>query len=156
MEGWAEASSVSFGTDGLQVRDSSGLLDRDAILAMIRQLAASPTGARVLTSSSGLADKVLDFKQKVRRFRTNAKVEAIRVRMIHKVAAKMAEQASTLAQDRGDDDFASDTTQPANFLDLARDSTIVIGICRPLIQGMPTGPIWNPLDCLPWSAFLQP
>jgi len=128
-EGWAKTLAVSFETD--EVCDPSRLLDRDAILAMIRQLTASPMEDYVPTSSSGLADRVLGFKQDMRHFRTQAKVEVIRLRMIDKIAAKMAEQAWTLAQDRGDDDFDSDTTQPAAFLDLARASTTVIGICPP-------------------------
>jgi len=131
VPGWAGQPLVIFGPGDDGANISSTNLEKEDIVVMMQHLSASMEETSHLPKSSELASRVRDLKQEMHRKRTDAKVAAIRRRMIDKIAAKMAEQASRLSQDRGDDDFDLDSMQPAAFRELAEETTTVVGVCPP-------------------------
>lgn len=131
VQGWTEGPPVTFDTTAVQDPNSIQRLYSKRIVEMTKQLSASLKEMPVLSGCSELVERIQRLKQEMHKCRTDAKVAAIRSKMIEKVADKMAEQASACSQARGDDDFDSDDLQPAAFTELARDLTTVIGVCPP-------------------------
>lgn len=103
----------------------------------MKQLSASLKEILVLSESSDLVKKEIQrLKREMHRFRTDAKVAAIRSKIVDKVADKMAEQALTRSQARGDNDFDSEKFQTAALGELARELTTLVGVYGPAAIAM--------------------
>lgn len=131
VSGWAEGPLISFEPSDNTDIVSSTVITQDQAVGMMQRLSDSSKNTASIPKSPEVARQAQELQKEMRRRRTSAKVAAIRSKMIEKIATKMAEQASTLSQDRGDENFASDDMQPAAFRDLAEKTTMVIGVCPP-------------------------
>lgn len=135
--GWADGSPVIFDTNTIEDKDQNNRLDSRVVADKMKQLSASLMEILVLSESSDLVKKEIQrLKREMHRFRTDAKVAAIRSKIVDKVADKMAEQALTRSQARGDNDFDSEKFQPAALGELARELTTLVGVCGPAAVAM--------------------
>jgi len=131
VSGWAEGPLISFDPSDNTDITSSTLITQAQVVDMMQRLSDWSNNTASIPKSLEVARQAQELQKEMRRRRTSAKVAAIRSKMVEKIATKMAEQASTLSQDRGDEHFASDDMQPAAFRDLAEKTTTVIGVCPP-------------------------
>lgn len=71
--------------------------DMETIFAKKEELKEYSERTTTSKQSLELAKKVLNLKQQMQYLRTDAKINAIRIKIVEKVATKLAEQACTLA-----------------------------------------------------------
>lgn len=113
VSGWAEGPLISFDPSDNTDIVSSTVITQKQVVGMMQRLSVSSKNTASIPKSPEVARQAQELQKEMRRRRTSAKVAAIRSKMVEKIATKMAEQASTLSQDRGDENFASDDMQPA-------------------------------------------